>query len=55
MVSKQNMIAVVMILLGVGLTQIKPSQPFTIGLGVGTIAIASFWIILLIIKELKKK
>ena len=55
MVSKQNMIAVVMILLGVGLTQMKPAQPFTIGLGVGTIAIASFWIILLIIKELKKK
>lgn len=55
MVSKQNMIAVILILLGVGLTQFKPQQPFTVGLGVGTIVIASLWIVLLIIRDLKKK
>ncbi len=55
MVSKQNMVAVMLILLGVGLTQFKPQEPFTIGLGVGTIAIASMWIALLIVRDLKKK
>ncbi len=55
MVSKQNMIAVMLILLGVGLTQFNTSQPFTVGLGVGTIVIASLWIVLLIIRDLKKK
>lgn len=55
MVSKQNMVAVMLILLGVGLTQLKPQEPFTIGLGVGTIAIASMWIVLLIVRDLKKK
>lgn len=55
MVSKQNMVAVMLILLGVGLTQFRPQAPFTMGLGVGTIAIASLWIILLIIRDLKKK
>ena len=55
MVNKQYMIAVVLILLGVGLTQIKPEQSFTIGLGVGTVAIASLWILVSIIRDLKKK
>jgi len=55
MVSKQNMIAVVLILLGVVLTQLKPQQPFIMGLGVGTVIIASLWIVLLIIRDLKKK
>lgn len=55
MVSKQNMVAVILILLGVGLTQFRPQDPFTMGLGVGTIAIASMWIVLLIIRDLKKK
>jgi L-asparagine transporter-like permease len=55
MVSKQNMIAVILILLGVILTQLKPQQPFTVGLGVGTIVIASLWIVLLIVRDLKKK
>ncbi|MGQ0771581.1 MAG: hypothetical protein ACT4NT_02245 [Nitrososphaerota archaeon] len=55
MVSKQNMIAIILILLGVGMTQLKPDEPFAVGLGVGTIAIASLWIVLLIIRDLKKK
>jgi hypothetical protein len=55
MVSKQNMIAVMLILLGVGMTQFKPDEPFVVGLGVGTIAIASMWIVFLIMRDLKKK
>ncbi|NOS62000.1 MAG: hypothetical protein HOO66_03035 [Nitrosarchaeum sp.] len=55
MVSKQNMIAVILIILGIGLTQFKTSQPFTVGLGVGIIVIASLWIVILIIRDLKKK
>jgi hypothetical protein len=55
MVSKQNIVAVLLILLGVVMTQFRPDEPFVVGLGVGTIAIASLWIVLLIIKDLKKK
>jgi hypothetical protein len=55
MVSKQNMVAVMLILLGVGMTQFKPDEPFVVGLGVGTIAIASMWIVFLIMRDLKKK
>jgi hypothetical protein len=55
MVSKQNIIAVILILLGIGLTQIKPNESFAVGLGVGTIAMASLWIVVLIAKDLKKK
>ncbi len=55
MVSKQNMVAILLILLGVGLTQFRPNEPFAVGLGVGTIAIASLWIVVLIIRDLKKK
>jgi hypothetical protein len=55
MVSKQNIVAVILILLGVGLTQIKPDEPFAVGIGVGTVAIASLWIVVLIVKDLKKK
>ena len=55
MVSKQNMLAVILIILGIGLTQLKPPQPFTMGLGVGIVVMASAWIVLLIIKDIKKK
>ncbi|MGI0027793.1 MAG: hypothetical protein ACREAD_08150 [Nitrosopumilaceae archaeon] len=55
MVSKQNMLAVVLIILGIGLTQLKPLQSFTMGLGVGIIVMASAWIVLIIIKDIKKK
>jgi len=55
MVSKQNMIAVILIILGIGLTQFRPADSFIVGLGVGIIAIASLWIVVLIIRDLKKK
>jgi hypothetical protein len=55
MVSKQNLVAILLILLGIGLTQFKPGDSFTVGLGVGTVAIASLWIVFLIIRDLKKK
>jgi hypothetical protein len=55
MVSKQNIVAVILILLGVSITQFKPGDAFTVGLGVGTIAMASAWIVVLIIRDLKKK
>ncbi len=55
MVSKQNMIAVILILLGIGLTQFRPGESFIVGLGVGIIAIASLWIVVLIMRDLKKK
>lgn len=55
MVSKQNIIAVVLILLGVGVTQIKPNESFAVGIGVGIVVMASLWIIVLIIRDLKKK
>jgi hypothetical protein len=55
MVSKQNMIAVILIVFGIGLTQFRTTEPFTVGLGVGTVVIASLWIVILIIRDLRKK
>ena len=52
---KQFAFAVILIILGFGLTQLEQdSDPFLSGLGVGTIVIASVWIVFRIIKELKK-
>ena len=55
MASKQYMIAVMLILLGVGMTQYKPDVSFIVGLGMGTIAISSLWIVISIARDLKKK
>ena len=53
---KQFAFAVILIILGVGLTQINNGDDsFFPGLGVGTIAIAAIWIVKIIIKDLKKK
>ena len=55
MPTKQYAFAVIIILLGVAITQLKPPQPFNIGAGVGTIAMASVWLIIRIIREYRKK
>lgn len=51
---KQFAFAVILIILGFGLTQVKQDDPFFNGLGFGTVAIAAVWIVFRIIKDLKK-
>ena len=61
-VDKQFAAAVILIIFGFALTQMgggeqggaDQSMPFLAGLGVGTIAIASFWIVMRIISDVKK-
>lgn len=51
---KQFAFAVILIILGFGITQVKQDDSFFSGLGFGTITIASVWIVFRIIKDLKK-
>jgi hypothetical protein len=54
MVNRQEMFAVILLLLGVGLTQLQPSQPHYVGAGVGTIAVGAAWLVIRIIRDYKK-
>ncbi len=51
----QYAIAVILIILGLGLNQSGSSNPFYSGLGIGIIAMGTFWVLIRLIKELKKK
>ena len=53
---KQFAGAVILILVGLGLTQIRGDEgdPFLAGIGIGTIAIAAVWIGIRMMKDLKK-
>jgi len=54
--AKQEAMAVILILFGLGLTQLEGgNDPFYIGAGVGTVAMASLWLVILIVKDFKKK
>ncbi len=54
---KQFGLAVILVLGGFGITQLEQDGDgsFLVGIGIGTIVIASFWIVLRIIKDLKRK
>lgn len=52
---KQYALAVILIILGFGLNQSGSSNPFFSGLGIGVIAMGTFWVFIRLIKELKKK
>lgn len=52
---KQYAFAVILIILGLGLSQSGDSNPFYSGLGVGIIAMGSLWVAIRLIKEIKKK
>ncbi len=52
---KQYAIAVILIILGLGLYQSGSTNPFFGGLGIGIIAMGTFWVLIRLIKELKKK
>ena len=51
----QYALAVILIILGLGLSQSGGSNPFYSGLGIGIVAMGSFWVFIRLIKELKKK
>ncbi len=52
---KQYAFAVILIILGVGLSQSGDSDPFLSGLGIGIVAMGSIWVAIRLIKEIKKK
>jgi len=54
-VDKQYAIAVILIILGLGLTQSGSGNSFYSGLGIGIVAMGTFWVLIRLIKELKKK
>jgi hypothetical protein len=55
-VDKQYAVAVILIILGLGLNQSGSSNnPFYSGLGIGIIAMGTFWVLIRLIKEMKKK
>ena len=54
-VDKQYAVAVILIILGLGLNHSGSSNPFYSGLGIGIIAMGTFWVLIRLIKELKKK
>ena len=51
---KQFAFAVILIILGFGLNQSGPSDNFSMGLSIGIIIMGIFWVVLRLIKEIKK-
>ena len=54
MMDKQYAIAVTMIILGLGVNQAGNSDSFLNGLGIGIIAMGVIWVVIRLVKELKK-
>jgi len=54
-VDKQYAFAVILIILGIGLSQSGQSNTFYTGLGTGIVAMGSLWVLIRLIKEFKKK
>lgn len=55
-VDKQFSLIVILMLIGLGLTQIRSeSDAFYTGLGLGTVGMASVWLIIKIIHDYRKK
>ena len=52
-VDRQFAMAVILIIIGVGLTQL--GEEVYLGVGVGTVAMASVWIVLIIVRDLKRR
>ncbi len=52
---KQYAFAVILIILGLGLNQSGSSDSFYNGIGMGIIVMGVFWVIIRLVKELKKK
>ena len=52
---KQYAFAVILIILGLGLNQSGSSDPFSSGLGIGMVVMGTFWVLIRLIKESRKK
>ena len=52
---KQYAFAVILIILGLGLSQSGDADPFLSGLGIGIVAMGTLWVAIRLIVELKKK
>ena len=54
LMDKQYAFAVILIILGVGLSQSGTTNTFYNGLGIGIIGLGIFWVVIRLIKELKR-
>ena len=54
LMDKQYAFAVILIILGVGLSQSGTTNAFYSGLGIGIIGLGIFWVIIRLVKELKR-
>ena len=54
LMDKQYAFAVILIILGVGLSQSGTTNTFYSGLGIGIVGLGIFWVIIRLIKELKR-
>ena len=52
---KQYAFAVILIIFGLGISQSGDTDPFASGLGIGMVVMGSFWVLIRLIKEIKKK
>ncbi len=52
---KQYAFAAILIIYGLGISQSGSSDPIASGLGIGMVAMGSFWVLIRLIKEIKKK
>lgn len=52
---KQYAFAVILIIMGIGLSQSGDSNSFYTGLGVGITGMGTIWVLIRLIKEIKKK
>ena len=51
---KRYAFAVILIILGVGLSQSGTTNTFYSGLGIGIVGLGIFWVVIRLIKELKR-
>ena len=54
LMDKQYAFAVILIILGVGLSQSGTTNTFYSGLGIGIVGLGIFWVVIRLIKELKR-
>ena len=53
--NKGDVVAVLFMLMGFVLTQLQPPDPFYVGLGIGTIAMACIWLLVRITRDYRKR
>ena len=53
--NKGDVVAIMFMLMGFVLTQLQPPDPFYVGLGIGTTAMACIWLLFRITRDYRKR